>query len=245
MRSRNSPMKSPDTKTSSTPSPMATALTSQSCTGRKTDRICSSPINEDLYLLPEAGYSPFGCNAVPVKPLPSFSFFKAPATNKTSHKSSTLLDDWNYITGHYAQAETEKLHSIEDKNTRHNYKASYFAYSTFSGVVSERVNDKLVEHSGYRCLKFDNVKDLDALKRLLLDATCSETKLMFRSPSGEEYPGRYRLQAKLQLTMSGKGCHPCMLRNYLADASCDSAVVHIRVPNDASIIGGGSNSCQI
>lgn len=36
-----------------------------------------------------------------------------------------------------------------------------------------------------------------------------------------------------------------MLRNYLADASCDSAVVHIRVPDYASIIGSGSNSCLV
>ena len=36
-----------------------------------------------------------------------------------------------------------------------------------------------------------------------------------------------------------------MLRNYLADASCDSAVVHIRVPDFASIIGSGSNSCLV
>jgi hypothetical protein len=36
-----------------------------------------------------------------------------------------------------------------------------------------------------------------------------------------------------------------MLRNYLADASCDSAVVHIRVPDYASIIGSGLNTCQV
>jgi hypothetical protein len=62
---------------------------------------------------------------------------------------------------------------------------------------------------------------------------------------GEENPGRYRLLAKLQLTTPGKGCHPGMLRNYLADASCDSSVVYIRVPDYASIIGNGSNTCQV
>ena len=36
-----------------------------------------------------------------------------------------------------------------------------------------------------------------------------------------------------------------MLRNYLADASCDSSVVYIRVPDYASTIGNGSNTCQI
>lgn len=62
---------------------------------------------------------------------------------------------------------------------------------------------------------------------------------------GEENPGRYRLLAKLQLTTPGKGCHTGMLRNYLADASCDSAVVHIRVPDYSAIIGSASTSCQV
>lgn len=61
-------------------------------------------INEDLYLHLEDGYSPYDRYAAPVNPLPSFSFFKAPVTNKTPHKSITLLDAWNYVTGHYSQA---------------------------------------------------------------------------------------------------------------------------------------------
>ena len=51
--------------------------------------------------------------------------------------------------------------------------------------------------------------------------------------------------AKLQLTTPHKGYHPGMLQNYLADASCDSSVVYIRVPDYASIIGNGSNTCQV
>ena len=53
------------------------------------------------------------------------------------------------------------------------------------------------------------------------------------------------MQTKLQLTTPGKGCHPGILRNYLADASCDSAMVHIRVPAYVSIIGSDSTSCQV
>ena len=116
---------------------------------------------------------------------PSFSFFKAPVTNKTPHKSITLLDAWNYVAGHYAQAETEKLRSIEDKDAERKVQGGHFAYCTFSGVFSERANDKLVEHSGYLCLDFDHVKDIDALKRMLLDDPYFETELMFRSPSGD------------------------------------------------------------
>lgn len=36
---------------------------------------------------------------------------------------------------------------------------------------------------------------------------------------------RYRLLAKLQLTEPGKGRHPGLLRNYLADANCDAAQI--------------------
>lgn len=42
-----------------------------------------------------------------------------------------------------------------------------------------------------------------------------------------------------------QGLSPVMLRNYLANASCDSSVVYIRVPDYASIIGNGSNPCQV
>lgn len=36
-----------------------------------------------------------------------------------------------------------------------------------------------------------------------------------------------------------------MLRKYLADASCDSDGIHIRVPDYASIVDSGSNMCQV
>ena len=52
-------------------------------------------------------------------------------------------------------------------------------------MFSERANDKLVEHSGYLCLDFDHVQDLDALKQTLLNDPYFETQLMFRSPSGD------------------------------------------------------------
>lgn len=43
-------------------------------------------------------------------------------------------------------------------------------------------------------------------------------------------PERYKLLAKIQLTEPGRGCHPGMMRNYLADETCETDNVHIRIP---------------
>ena len=53
----------------------------------------------------------------------------------------------------------------------------------------------------------------------------------------EETPGRYRLLAKLQLTEPGKGCHPGLLRNYLADRPCSDGDVSLRIPDYVSRSG--------
>ena len=47
--------------------------------------------------------------------------------------------------------------------------------------------------------------------------------------------GRYRLLAKLQLTKPGKGKHPGLLRNFLANAQCGSEEVKIIVPDYVGI----------
>ena len=49
--------------------------------------------------------------------------------------------------------------------------------------------------------------------------------------------GRYRLLAKLQLTEPGKGRHPGLLRNYLADANCDAAQIRVTVPEYTEQVG--------
>ena len=61
----------------------------------------------------------------------------------------------------------------------------------------------------------------------------------------EKAPERYRLLAKLQFTEPGKGCHPGYLRNYLADANCDSDNIHIRVPLSSALGGNNPGQCQV
>ena len=61
----------------------------------------------------------------------------------------------------------------------------------------------------------------------------------------EPAPERYRLLAKLQLTEPGRGCHPGMLRNYLADEPCGPDPVHVRIPDYVSRAGAALNEYQV
>lgn len=58
-------------------------------------------------------------------------------------------------------------------------------------------------------------------------------------------PERYRLLAKIQLTEPGRGCHPGMLRNYLADELCGTDPVHVRIPDYVSRAAAALNQYQV
>ena len=58
-------------------------------------------------------------------------------------------------------------------------------------------------------------------------------------------PQRYRLLAKIQLTEPGRGCHPGMLRNYLADELCGTDPVHVRIPDYVSRAAAALNQYQV
>ena len=57
--------------------------------------------------------------------------------------------------------------------------------------------------------------------------------------------GRYRLLAKLQLTKPGKGRHPGLLRNFLADENCGNNPVRVVVPDYAGVWGLDLDEYQI
>lgn len=116
---------------------------------------------------------------------PRFSFFKAPISNTRPYRSITVLDAWNYITGHYAQERTSTLRSIADKSRARIYKAANFDYATFSGEFSSRSNAACTAESDLLCIDFDHVLDVEGLFRRLLDDRYFETALLFRSPSGD------------------------------------------------------------
>ena len=115
----------------------------------------------------------------------SFSFFKAPIKNTLPHKTVSLVQVYNAITGKYYKQHTEKLRSISDTVQARKYKAANFDYCTFSGVFTARNDKSLVAHSELMCIDFDHVQNTDTLWQALLADGYFDTQLLFVSPSGD------------------------------------------------------------
>jgi len=115
----------------------------------------------------------------------AFSFFKAPIKNTLPHKTVSLVQVYNAITGEYYKQSTEKLRSISDVVQARKYKAANFDYCTFSGVFTSRNDKSLVTHSELMCIDFDHVQNLDTLRQALLADEYFDTLLLFVSPSGD------------------------------------------------------------
>lgn len=115
----------------------------------------------------------------------AFSFFKAPIKNTLPHKTVSLVQVYNAITGEYYKQNTEKLRSISDVVQARKYKAANFDYCTFSGVFTSRNDKSLVTHSELMCIDFDHVQNLDTLRQALLADEYFDTQLLFVSPSGD------------------------------------------------------------
>ena len=115
----------------------------------------------------------------------AFSFFKAPIKNTIPHKTVSLVQVYNAITGEYYKQNTEKLRSISDVVQARKYKAANFDYCTFSGVFTSRNDKSLVTHSELMCIDFDHVQNIDTLRQALLADEYFDTQLLFISPSGD------------------------------------------------------------
>lgn len=115
----------------------------------------------------------------------AFSFFKAPIKNTIPHKTVSLVQVYNAITGEYYKQNTEKLRSISDTIQARKYKAANFDYCTFSGVFTARNDKSLITHSELMCIDFDHVQNIDTLRQTLLADEYFDTQLLFVSPSGD------------------------------------------------------------
>jgi hypothetical protein len=115
----------------------------------------------------------------------ALSFFKAPIKNTIPHKTVSLVQVYNAITGEYYKQHTEKLRSISDTVQARKYKAANFDYCTFSGVFTARNDKSLVTHSELMCIDFDHVQNTDTLRQALLADEYFDTQLLFVSPSGD------------------------------------------------------------
>ena len=114
-----------------------------------------------------------------------FSFFRKPILNIEPLRAVGIVDIYRYIVGHYAEPQTIALRALTDKEEAKRYKATHFDFCTFSGLFRKRNKEELVMHSGLMCIDFDHVKDLDGIKRRLLENEYFDTELMFVSPSGD------------------------------------------------------------
>ncbi len=80
------------------------------------------------------------------------------------------------------------------------------------------------------------------------DAVVADGRLMIPAVvtlGGRQDPDRYRLLAKIQLAEPGRGCHPGLMRNFLADGSCGDDAVSIVIPGYADIWGLRLDSYQV
>jgi hypothetical protein len=122
---------------------------------------------------------------------PQFSYFRAPIKNITPFKSVTLAQLHQVITGRYYVGHTARCRELYkeykqtgDKAPYRAFKAKYLDYVCLSGTFSQRADDHLIKFSGYLCLDFDEVRDLNTLKASLLQDLYFETQMFFVSPSG-------------------------------------------------------------
>jgi hypothetical protein len=122
------------------------------------------------------------CN---LQKLPGFNIFRRPITNKYPYQVVNLIDVYNYIISNYAKDRTNECRAIKDERYRRQFKADMFDYCTFSGIFSIRNDAAIIQHSGYICLDFDHLKDVEATFEALKEDQYFETLLLFRSPSGD------------------------------------------------------------
>ena len=113
-----------------------------------------------------------------------FSFFRKPIQNIEPIRAVGIVDVYRYITGHYAQPQTEALRLMLTSPEAKRYKTTHFDYCTFSGLFGKRNEKELIMHSGLMCLDFDHVEDIMELKQKLLNHEYFDTELLFVSPSG-------------------------------------------------------------
>ena len=150
-------------------------------------------LNKEMFLHLEDGYSAYNPKVETSSQTAAdierivFSFFKAPITNSKPNREMTIADAYRYIVSDEARERTERLRSLilsEPKRAK-SFKAARFDYCCFSGVFSSRSNSCLIEHSGYLCVDFDHLQNLEAMFKALTNDEYLETQLLFRSPSGD------------------------------------------------------------
>lgn len=113
-----------------------------------------------------------------------FSYFRRPIKNIIPYKHIGLVDLYQVIIGDYFKVQINELRKITDKKEAQKFKAQNLDYVTFSGTFEKRHRNSLINHSGLLVFDFDELENLDLVKKTLLKDTLFETALLFISPSG-------------------------------------------------------------
>lgn len=113
--------------------------------------------------------------------MPKFSFYKGgikslkPSTDFEVKKAIDLIKSDTY------KESVERLRNATDSNVKKVLKDG-LDYFTFSGTFKKRSVDGLVKHSGFICLDFDGIENLDDAKAVI--CADSHVHACFVSPSG-------------------------------------------------------------
>lgn len=94
-----------------------------------------------------------------------FSFFRKPIQNIEPIRAVGIVDVYRYITGHYAQPQTEALRLMATSPEAKGTKPPILTIVLFSGLFHKRNERELIMHSGLMCLDFDHVENIMELKQ--------------------------------------------------------------------------------
>ena len=119
-----------------------------------------------------------------VDDLRTFSFFYRPIMNTMPSRAVNVVDMHRYVTSDFAKEQTLQLRAMSSSAEAKKFKATHFDYCTFSGLFNKRNEKDLITFSELMCIDFDDVENVNRLKRQLLENEYFDTELMFTSPSG-------------------------------------------------------------
>ncbi len=125
-----------------------------------------------------------------IEPLPEFSLFREPISNKVPLKTINIEDLHKITTSHKNLSTlTAQVSKIEDKAERNKVKSKSLPYVTPSGIFGTRDKDNIESHSGYLCVDLDNLspEQMQEVKNNLLKDVNIQTCLLFMSPSRNGY----------------------------------------------------------
>lgn len=145
------------------------------------------------------------------------SIFKNVWENKNGEQTS-IPEFINNVRFGKWKDQTTAINKENDKAKRTELKKS-LSYVTISGLFTHRKKDGLVKHSGFLCLDFDDVEDInEAFKDVCNDP---HTYAVFKSVSGRGFAALVKINPKRHLD-AFKGCERYFANKYklAVDKSC-------------------------